>query len=220
MACPPLTTTRGRGSMSAVDGTIARLERALRSRSRLELEASRRAVVAVALRVVGPDETAVLLIKRSSRPGDPWSGQISFPGGRIEAGDQSPYDAALRETLEEVGLDLRAHGRLLGQSDDLRAMARGQALDLVITPFVFELVTPAAELPFRLQPDEVDGVLWAPFEAMAAGRHDGTYTHQRDGAALKLPCYDVDGKVVWGLTFMMLHTLFKTLERADASRAG
>lgn len=206
--------------MSTADGTIERVERALRSRPRLELEASRRAVVAVALRALGPDETSVLLIQRSLRPADPWSGQISFPGGRIDPRDKSPFDAAIRETLEEVGVDLRVHGRLLGQSDDLRAMARGLALDLVITPFVFELVTPATALPLTLQPDEVDGVLWAPFEAMAAGRHDGTYSHQRDGTTVKLPCYEVGGKVVWGLTFMMLRTLFKTLEQADARRAG
>lgn len=206
--------------MSTADGTIARVEQALRSRAPTELEASRRAVVAVALRARGPAETAVLLIQRSSRPDDPWSGQISFPGGRIDPGDPSPYDAALRETREEVGLDLNVHGRFLGRSDDLRAMARGRALDLVITPFVFELVRPEAELPFTLQPDEVDGVLWAPFEALAAGRHDGTYSHQRDGATLKLPCFEVGGKVVWGLTFMMLHTLFRIVGRADAGHTG
>jgi 8-oxo-dGTP pyrophosphatase MutT (NUDIX family) len=203
--------------MSTSDGTTARIERALQRRSRFSIEASRRAVVAVALRALGPGETAVLLIQRSARPDDPWSGQISFPGGRIDPRDPGPQEAVIRETLEEVGLDLRVQGRLLGQSDDLRAMARGVSLDLVITPFVYELLSSPQELSIRLQRDEVDGVLWAPFEAMAAGRHDGTYAHRRGEAVVKLPCYEVGGKVVWGLTFMMLHTLFTILERSDAS---
>jgi 8-oxo-dGTP pyrophosphatase MutT (NUDIX family) len=206
--------------MSTSEGTLARIERALRSRSRLELSAARRAVVSVALRAVAPDQTEVLLIRRALRADDPWSGHISFPGGRIEPGDESPLAAAIRETIEEVGIDLRVHGRLLGSSDDLRAMARGVALDLVITPFVFELVTPVADLRLELQHAEVDDVLWAPVEPLAAGRHQATYTHHRDGAAVKLPSYDVDGKVIWGLTYMMLHTLFRILERHDAGRDG
>lgn len=196
--------------------TIDILERALTSRSRVVIDdAERRAAVSVVLNPVGPESTLVLLIQRTQRPDDPWSGQISFPGGRLEPEDPGPLEAAIREAHEEVGLDLSTWGRLIGQSDDQRAMARGRPLNLVITPAVFAL----SEIPqFRLQASEVDDVLWAPVEEMASGRLDGVYRHQRLGQkglkeTLKLPCYTVDGKVIWGLTYMMLFNLFKIIER-------
>lgn len=192
------------------------LERALTSRSRVEIDdAERRAAVSVILRPDGPEVTQVLLIQRTQRPDDPWSGQISFPGGRLEPEDSGPLDAAIREANEEVGLDLSTQGLLIGQSDDLRAMARGRPLNLVITPSVFAL---SKKPSLRLQASEVDDVLWAPVEEMASGRLDGVFTHQRPGPkgrreTLKLPCYTVDGKVIWGLTYMMLFNLFKIIER-------
>jgi hypothetical protein len=94
-------------------------------------------------------------------------------------------------------------------------MAKGRPLDLVITPSVFVVNTVPS---LTLQAEEVDDVLWAPIEEMASGRLDDVYVHQRprkDGSVqtLKLPCYTVDGKVIWGLTYMMLLNLFKIIER-------
>lgn len=202
--------------MSTTNAFIDRVERALTSRTRVEIDdAERSAAVSVILRPEGPETTQVLLIQRTQRPDDPWSGQISFPGGRVEPEDPGPVEAAIREAHEEVGLDLSTQGRFIGQSDDQRAMARGRPLNLVITPSVFTL----SEIPsLRLQVSEVDDVLWAPMEEMATGGRDGVYTHQRlveNGVkeTLKLPCYTVDGKVIWGLTYMMLFNLFKIIER-------
>ena len=48
----------------------------------------------------------ILFIRRSHRQGDPWSGHLAFPGGRLEKEDASPREAAERETLEEIGLPL------------------------------------------------------------------------------------------------------------------
>jgi len=191
------------------------LERALGSRSRTAVEAGRRAAVNVMLHPTGPATTEVLLIQRTSRPDDPWSGQISFPGGRVDPSDATPLAAAIREAREEVGIDLERAGRLLGRSDDMRAMARGRPVDLVITPHVF--VLPEVP-PLTLQQEEVAGVLWAPLEEMASGRLDSVYVHQRPGhdEAIKLPCYTVDGKVIWGLTYMMLLNLFRIVERAGS----
>ncbi|ABE63984.1 NUDIX hydrolase [Nitrobacter hamburgensis X14] len=58
---------------------------------------------AVLIAVVARDEPTVLLTKRSARVSD-HAGEIAFPGGKIEATDASPVDAALREAWEEVGL--------------------------------------------------------------------------------------------------------------------
>jgi 8-oxo-dGTP pyrophosphatase MutT (NUDIX family) len=71
------------------------------------------AVVAVLLRP-GPSGWEVLLCRRAERLGDPWSGHISLPGGRVEPADREPADTARRETIEEVGLDPLGPGRLVG----------------------------------------------------------------------------------------------------------
>ena len=62
-----------------------------------------RAAVALVLR--GPAEApGILFIKRASRDGDPWSGQMAFPGGRYDPADESEKETAIRETEEEVFL--------------------------------------------------------------------------------------------------------------------
>jgi len=50
----------------------------------------------------------VVVIERARRDGDPWSGQLAFPGGRREAGDRDARHTAERETREELAGDLDA----------------------------------------------------------------------------------------------------------------
>ena len=166
----------------------------------------RRAAVAAILRGDG-DRTEVLLIRRADRPGDPWSGQMAFPGGHVEAGERM-VDAARRETMEEVGLDLDRHGRLIGRLDHTRAVARGRALDLVIAPYVFEL---ASEPPAFSPNHEVAEVLWAPLLPMISGAAHTELEYEIGGSPQRFPGYDVEGRVVWGLTYRMLGTLFSAL---------
>jgi 8-oxo-dGTP pyrophosphatase MutT (NUDIX family) len=150
----------------------------------------------------------VLLIRRAERPGDPWSGHMAFPGGRREEGDRDLYATAIRETREEVGIDLDAHGALLGRLADRDAMVRSRRTGLMITPFVFAL---EREVPLVFDPDEVAEALWAPLAALARGEGAGTLPYTHDGQALELPCWNVQGRVVWGLTYGMLQALFEVL---------
>ena len=78
---------------------------------------SMRAAVALVLRESGGDLEA-LFIRRADHEGDPWSGHLAFPGGRIDPTDTGPRMAAERETLEELELDLSS-SRLLGQLSDV-----------------------------------------------------------------------------------------------------
>lgn len=166
----------------------------------------RKAAVAAVLRGAG-EGTEVLLIRRADRPGDPWSGQMAFPGGHVEAGERM-VDAARRETREETGLDLDVHGRLIGRLDHVRAVARGRALDLVIAPYVFEL---ASEPPAFRPNHEVAEVLWAPLLPMISGATHTELEYEMSGGRETFPGYDVEGRVVWGLTYRMLGTLFSVL---------
>ena len=75
---------------------------------------------AVALVVRGHVDLEVLLIKRARRDGDPWSGHMALPGGRRDPADTSLRQTAVRETLEETGIDLDELGAHLGRLVEVR----------------------------------------------------------------------------------------------------
>jgi len=101
-------------------------------------DASRRAAVALLVRL---DETRerptpqLLMIKRATFEGDPWSGHIALPGGRREPGDPTLERTVVRETWEETAIDLERDGRLLGCLDEL-APRTPLLPPIIITPFV------------------------------------------------------------------------------------
>lgn len=166
----------------------------------------RTAAVATILRGTGAD-TEVLLIRRSERPGDPWSGHMAFPGGHVESGE-TLVEAAERETREEIGLDLACHGRLLGPLDHTRAVARGRRINMVIAPYVFELHQDPGVYVTNY---EVAEVVWAPLRPMLLGHCHTVLEHELAGQLQRFPGYDVGGRVVWGLTYRMLGSLFSLL---------
>ncbi len=166
----------------------------------------KRAAVAAVLR--GPEEEPeVLLIRRATRTGDRWSGHMAFPGGRVEPTDETLEHTARRETVEEVGLDLGRHAELLGRLDDVPAMAKGRPAGITIAPFVYFL----RRVPPVVTNEEVSEVLWGTLGAMARGELDTTRPYEHSGKTLHLPAFDVEGRIVWGLTHQMLGELFRLL---------
>ena len=97
-------------------------------------------MIAAAVAVIlhdGDEGLETLFIHRAVRSGDTWSGQIAFPGGRREGTDTDLRATAIRETSEEVGVDL-AGAEPLGVLDDLHP--RTPTLPpVVVRPFVFAL---------------------------------------------------------------------------------
>jgi 8-oxo-dGTP pyrophosphatase MutT (NUDIX family) len=166
-----------------------------------------RAAVAIVVREA-TDGPQVLLIRRADHPGDAWSGHMAFPGGRENPQDENLLATAIRETLEEVGLDLGQAGRLLGQLAPLPAVARGRLVGMTIVPFIFELVA-NAEL---LYSEEVAEAVWVPLDPLLQGQLRTTFAVDRDGGErMELPAHDVGGRIVWGLTYRMLDSLFELL---------
>jgi 8-oxo-dGTP pyrophosphatase MutT (NUDIX family) len=166
-------------------------------------EIERRAAVATILR--NHHEPEVLLIRRAEHPVDPWSGHMAFPGGRHERDDRDLLHTALRETLEEVGLDLSTQARLVGRLDDIPAIARGLRTGMAIAPFVFELEDGGATVSPNY---EVQEIVWAKLAPLLRGEADTTFPYLREGEAWHLPAFDVGGRIVWGLTYQMLQHLF------------
>ncbi|MDB4957386.1 MAG: hydrolase [Myxococcales bacterium] len=158
----------------------------------------RRAAVAAVLH----DEPAgprVLLMKRSARPGDPWSSHISLPGGGFDARDADLLAAAIRETQEELAIDLTG-ARLLGNLMTLSPLSAGPS-GMEVTPFIF-LVRSAIEP--RPGP-EAEAAFWLPLQLAAAGTFDGTYTYP--GTERTFPSWNFEGHVIWGLTWRILGDL-------------
>lgn len=203
--------------------------------NRYDLDWIRRRLAEHEPRAISPDEfpsrAAVAAILKESAPGgccemlfilrarhdlDPWSGQMAFPGGRVQEEDAGLEDTASRETQEEVGIDLGGSAELLGRSDDLQARARGRMLPLVITPFVYRLTKPVEPL----MSEEVEEVHWVPVPELLDPRSASTLVYDREGGRRKLPCFRVHGQVIWGLTHMMLMRLFEILGWDAAGRGA
>ena len=171
-------------------------------------EATRQAAVSVVLRG-GVNSTDALFIQRAIKEGDPWSGQMAFPGGHLEGRDQSLRHAAERETLEEIGLDLTLAGRYLGQIDFVKANPRGRNINMVVTPFVYELLE--GDVP--LVPNhEVAEVHWGSLNDMHAGLSHTQGEFEIRGQRIQARGFGVGGEIVWGLTYRMLEHLFTLLD--------
>ncbi len=176
------------------------------------------AAVAAVFRMGDGDDLDLLFIKRAKQPQDPWSGQMAFPGGRMDPQDDSPLATAIRETREEVGLDLARRAHLVGRLDDVQGMARGRPIPLIIRPFVFMLVEPAEVQP---NPDEVEAPVWIPLSWLLAGQGRCTMDYDWHGATVQLPCVRFQGYTVWGMTFRMLSNLLELLTPSrDVREAG
>lgn len=181
---------------------VARLARALDERPGRQVvpdEGARLAAIALVLRPGIAGEPELLMIKRAEAEGDPWSGHVACPGGRMDPGDRDLAATAIRETWEETGVDLARDGRLLGTLDDLSP--RTPVLPpLVIRPFV-AVVKPEVEI---VQSVEVAEAFWVPLPAIRERAAWGTGLVQVRGTSLHVTMFRHGDYVVWGLTERVL----------------
>lgn len=147
---------------------------------------------------------SVLMMRRASRSGDPWSGHMSFPGGRMDPGDRSSLATAIRETVEETGLLLDSDS-CIGRLSDVVTRQHARMLPMTVTPHVFRLEG-AIQPAWRLN-HEVDEVVWVPLDLFAEARNREVM-HWRTGRLnWELPCYFYEKRRIWGLTLLMLREL-------------
>jgi 8-oxo-dGTP pyrophosphatase MutT (NUDIX family) len=183
----------------------------LREPARVAEPVATRAAVAAILRGTG-ENLELLFMRRAEQQDDPWSGHISFPGGRAEPGEEDPLQTAVRETQEETGIDLGRDAELLGPLDEIRAMARGRPVDLSIAPFVFRLLRSVTGTPN----DEVVSLHWLSLAGLLDEECRSTMEFEHEGTTLEVPCLRIDELVIWGLTYRMFDNLRQLVEAAAA----
>jgi 8-oxo-dGTP pyrophosphatase MutT (NUDIX family) len=168
---------------------------------------------AVALVIRARPRLDLLLIKRATHERDPWSGQMALPGGRFDPSDPGLLYTAMRETLEETGVDLVRGGAPMGRLGDV-APSSPQLPKMRIVPFVFGV--PAATQA-SVASAELESVHWVPLELLAAPTTASSTRIHFTGFSKSFPSYHVVGEHVWGLTHRIL-TGF--LERAGEPLEG
>jgi 8-oxo-dGTP pyrophosphatase MutT (NUDIX family) len=175
-----------------------------------ELRAKPAAAVLVLLRLQGNGVEA-LLARRVRRADDPWSGQISFPGGRQHEGDGSLLATATRETKEEVNVDLEGRVEILGH---MAPRSPGNVPELLVVPFV-GFVT--GEIDPSPGP-EMEEVFWTPLEELPPcwGR---TIVTTRIGE-LHVPAFLWRERVIWGFTYRVLEDLLALLGISRSAGPG
>ena len=129
-------------------------------------------------------------------------GQISFPGGRAEASDASAIDTALRETLEEVGLE-RRHIDVLGTLPDFYT-----GTGYIVTPVV-ALVTPPFEL--HADPSEVAEIFEVPLAFLMDGLNHQRLSVELPAGRRSFYAMPYEHFFIWGATAGMLRNLFHFL---------
>ena len=127
--------------------------------------------------------------------------------------DDDLVATAIRESREEVGVDLARSARLLGRLPRVQARARGRLLPMGITPVVFELTGRVEPAPGP----EASEAFWFPLRRAARGELDEEYRYTRDdGLIRKLPSWRFEERVIWGLTYFMLESLIARLGLAPS----
>jgi 8-oxo-dGTP pyrophosphatase MutT (NUDIX family) len=163
--------------------------------------AAREAAVAVILRE-RRGEPEVLLVRRASRAGDRWSGHIALPGGVRQREDADLRATALRETREELGLDL-APVELLGPLDEARALVHGGYKPMRVAPYAFVADPDPADL---ILSNELTEAFWFPLGRATRGELDATHWH-RGRIPLPFRAWRHEGRTVWGITLGILRAL-------------
>ena len=169
---------------------------------------------AVALVLRAEHGLEVLLIKRAQSERDPWSGHMALPGGRRDASDADLQTTAIREAMEETGVDLDRLGVSLGRLDVV-APVSPRLPKLTISPFVFGV---AATVDARVASPEIEQIYWVSVDELRAPDTHDSVDIPLPGGTRAFPCFRVHGEVVWGLTYRIIQRFLKLYPELELER--
>lgn len=166
----------------------------------------RQAAVAIVIKENATD-LDLLFIKRATVQGDPWSGQMAFPGGHMDATDESLIMAAIRETEEETGVQLSLD-QCIGTISHQRPASRSRGDSMIVAPYVFGIHSD----PILVPNHEVEDIVWGSVSKMVDGTLHGTESFVFNGNTASFNGYQLAyERFVWGLTYRTLQTFFEVL---------
>lgn len=151
-----------------------------------------------------PSPTVILTMRPETMRRHP--GQISFPGGRIDPGDDGPIDAALREAEEEIALPRKAV-EIIGIADTYRTITGFE-----VTPVVGVL---PPGLPIAANPSEVADLFEAPLDHLLDPANHVERSGEWRGRRGTYFEIDYGGRLIWGATAAMIVNLSRRLARAS-----
>ncbi len=170
------------------------------------------AAVALILHEPPGQPLELLFIERAHWEGDPWSGQMAFPGGRLEPDDAGLHDTALREAFEEVGVEL---GESIGGLDHLIGGER-QDRKLLVAPYVFAL----SSRPELRTNAEVASTIWIPLRSILRSDAATHYRFEHERFQGSYPAFQYAGHTVWGLTYRITGNFLRVLGHSLPSHEG
>jgi 8-oxo-dGTP pyrophosphatase MutT (NUDIX family) len=179
----------------SVETLVARTRARLPGRARRIVPPGPLVRAAVLVPIVDHGEPFLVFAQRTDRVGH-HAGQISFPGGRVDAGDADDLQAALREAEEEVGL-APASVEPLGVLDDTETFAT----QFVITPWVGVVRGPVVWTP---DGEEIEKVIEVPVAALLARGCFRVESWARNGVTRDVYFYDYQDTTIWGATARIL----------------
>lgn len=186
-----------------MSNTILKLEQLLSERTSKEIVRKGDYVHASVMMILKEENESfsLLFIKRPESEKDPFSGHMAFPGGRMEDSDNSKLDTALRETKEEVGIDIFKSGQILGELDDVNPN-NPRARNYVVTPYLSIL-----DEEVQIIPDvkEVERTIWVPMPHLVDEKNAQVRIRERDGRQVEDYAYNYDQYLIWGMTGRILH---------------
>lgn len=161
--------------------------------------AKQKALAAVVILLVFKEnEFSILFVSRIDHPTDPWSGQMGLPGGKKELDDSTLKDTIIRETCEEVGINL-CQCRFLGV---LRTENSVVKPEMDILPFVVYCKEPPE---VYVNKTELKEAVWISLTEL---------TQNQTMVTLPLgdfPAFVVKGYIIWGVTYRIIKQFLKVL---------
>lgn len=157
-------------------------------------------------------EWRVLYIRRSEHEDDHHSGQVAFPGGKLEDVDRDAFDAALREAQEEIGLEPEQVS-ILGTLKEYHTVS-----NFLVTPVVAEINWPVKLI---LDRREVSRVFSIPVSWLANPENHRVTWRSLKGADEEIPVIHFDryeGELLWGITAKLTVSLLDLIGVLDSRR--
>lgn len=185
---------------------ITELKKLLEQRPKTHIKDAGRIAAAVLIPIYQDSGIYHIVFIKRTETVSTHKGQISFPGGSREKKDGSLVDTALRESYEEIGLNIR-DVEIIGELDDVITTTS----NYIVTPYIGIMLWP---YEFVKNTDEVDDILTIPIPTLLKEGCLRADTEMLNGRRVDSNAYHYHGEVIWGATARILKTLLDTISPA------